>query len=142
MPGGLFSRKRRFHLLFIFILVKSCLILNTFLTHSPGMEIWDNYIYIYIYIYIYEVQTIRFQTFFVWALLLIVLAWNSSPLWSNLLRLQFTCCTVPTTSERTHGSPLVWVFFFYDFNHLRAILNLQYSFEPEIIKIGQSSHLM
>ena len=30
------------------------------------------YIYIYIYIYKYEVHTIGFQTFFVWALLLIV----------------------------------------------------------------------
>ena len=27
---------------------------------------------------------------------------------SNLLRLQCTCCTVPTTSRRPHGSPLVW----------------------------------
>ena len=30
------------------------------------------------------------------------------PLRSNLLRLQCTCCTIPTTSERTHVSPLVW----------------------------------
>ena len=42
------------------------------------------------------------------ALLLIVHTWNSSPLRSNLLRLQCTCCTVPTTSRRPHGSPLVW----------------------------------
>ena len=34
--------------------------------------------------------------------------WNSSPLRSNLHRLQCTCCTVPTASERPHGSPLVW----------------------------------
>ena len=47
------------------------------------------------------------QTFFVWALLLIVHTWNSSPLWSNLLRLQCTC-TVPMTSGRPHGSTLVW----------------------------------
>ena len=53
-------------------------------------------------------HTISFQTFFVWALLLIVHTWNSSPLRSNLLRLQYTCCTVPTTSGRPHGSPLVW----------------------------------
>ena len=33
--------------------------------------------------------------------------WNSSPLTSNLLQLQCTC-TVPTTSARPHGSPLVW----------------------------------
>ena len=56
----------------------------------------------------YEVHTISFQTFFVWAHLLIVLIWNSSPLRSNLLRLQCTCFTVPTTSGRPHGSPLVW----------------------------------
>ena len=56
----------------------------------------------------YEVYTKSFQTFFVWALLLIVYTWNSSPLWSNLLRLQCTCCTVPTTSGRLHESPLVW----------------------------------
>ena len=30
------------------------------------------YIYIYIYVYIYEVHTISFQTFFVWALLLLL----------------------------------------------------------------------
>ena len=54
------------------------------------------------------IYTISFQTFFVWVLLLIVHTWNSSPLRSNLLRLQCTCCTVPTTSGRPHGSPLVW----------------------------------
>ena len=57
---------------------------------------------------IYDVHTIRFQTFFVWALLLIVHTWNYSPIRSNLLRPQCTCCTVPTTSGRPHGSPLVW----------------------------------
>ena len=36
--------------------------------------------------------------------------WNSSPLWSNLLRLQCTCCTVLTTSGRPHGSLLVWAY--------------------------------
>ena len=56
----------------------------------------------------YEVHTISFQTFFVWALLLIVHTWNSSPLRSNLLRLQCTCCTVQATSVTPHGSPLVW----------------------------------
>ena len=50
----------------------------------------------------------KFPDFFVWALLLIVHTWNSSPLRSNLLRLKCTCCTVPTTSGRPHGSPLVW----------------------------------
>ena len=62
----------------------------------------------YVHTSIYEVHTISFQTFFVWALLLIVPTWNSSPLRSNLLQLQYTCCTVPTTSGRPHGSPLVW----------------------------------
>ena len=52
-------------------------------------------------------HTITFQTFFVWALLLIVHTWNSSPLQNNL-RLQYPCRTVPTTSGRPHGSPLVW----------------------------------
>ena len=52
---------------------------------------------------------ISFLTFFVWALLLIVHTWNPSPLRSSLFQLQCTCCTVPTTSERPHGSPLVWV---------------------------------
>ena len=58
--------------------------------------------------YIYEVHMISFQAFFVWALLLIVHTWNSSLLRSNLLRLQCTCSTVPTTSGRPHGSHLVW----------------------------------
>ena len=53
-------------------------------------------------------HSISFQTFFVWALLLIVHTWNSSPLWRNLLQQQCTCCNVPTTSGRPHGSPLVW----------------------------------
>ena len=49
----------------------------------------------------------KFPDFFVWALLLIVHTWNSSPLRSNVLWLQCTC-TFPTTSGRPHGSPLVW----------------------------------
>ena len=49
---------------------------------------------------IYELHTISFRTFFVWALLLTAHTWNSSPLRSNLLRLQSTCCTVPRTSGR------------------------------------------
>ena len=73
------------------------------------------YIYNHVYIcvcvcvcaYIYEDHSISFQTFFVWALLLIVHTWNSSPLRSNLLQLQCTC-TVPTASGWPHGSPLVW----------------------------------
>ena len=46
--------------------------------------------------------------FFVWALLFIVHTWNSRPLRSNHLRLQCTCSTVPTTSGKPCGSPLVW----------------------------------
>ena len=46
--------------------------------------------------------------FFVWALLLIIHTWNSSPLWSNLLQLQRTSGTVATTSARPHRSHLVW----------------------------------
>ena len=73
------------------------------------MFAWTPTIYTstYIYIYIYEVHMISFQTFFVWALLLIVHTWNSSPLRSILLRLQCTCI-VPTTFGKPHGSPLVW----------------------------------
>ena len=51
---------------------------------------------------------ISFQTFFVWALLLIVHTWNSTPLLSYPLQLQCTC-TVYITSGRPHGGPLVWV---------------------------------
>ena len=43
-----------------------------------------------------------------WAFLLVVHTWNSSTLRSNLLRLQFTCCTVPTTSGTPHGNTFVW----------------------------------
>ena len=50
----------------------------------------------------------KFPDFFLWALLLKVHTSNTSPLRSNLLRLQYTCCTVPITSRTTHGSPLVW----------------------------------
>ena len=57
---------------------------------------------------IYEDHKISFQTFFVWALLLIVHIWNSISLRSNLLRLKCTCSTVPTTSGKPHGSLVVW----------------------------------
>ena len=50
----------------------------------------------------------KFPDIFVWALLLIVHTWNSSPLQSNLLWLQCTCCTVLTTSGRPHRSSPVW----------------------------------
>ena len=54
----------------------------------------------------YEMHTISFQSFFVWALLLIVHTWKLSPLRSNLLWLQCTCSTVPTTYRRPHESAL------------------------------------
>ena len=50
----------------------------------------------------------KFPDFFLWALLLIVHTWNSRHLRSNLLRQQCAYSTVPTTSGRPHGSPLVW----------------------------------
>ena len=88
------------------------------------MNIYMNkhsYIYIYIYshehnththnihtyIYIYRRSLKSFQTFFVWALLLIVHTWNSSPLRNNIPRLQCTC-TLTTTSGSPHRRPLVW----------------------------------
>ena len=61
-------------------------------------------------LYIYEVRMISFQAFFVWELLLIVHTWNCSLLRSNLLWMQCTCYTVPTTSGRLHRSPLVWAY--------------------------------
>ena len=39
---------------------------------------------------------------------MIVHTWNFSSLRSNLLRQQSSCCTVPVTSGRSHGSPLLW----------------------------------
>ena len=56
----------------------------------------------------FSILNFWYNRFFVWALLLIVHTWNSSPLRSNLLQLQCTRCAVPTTSWRPHGSPLVW----------------------------------
>ena len=63
----------------------------------------DDDIYIYIYI---RGSLNKFPGFFR-MVTLIVHTWNSCPLRSNLLRLHCTCCTVPTTSRRPHGSPLV-----------------------------------
>ena len=51
----------------------------------------------------------KFPDVFLCALLLIVHTLNSSPLRRDLLQQQCTCCTLPTTSGRPHGSPLVWV---------------------------------
>ena len=60
---------------------------------------------IYIYIYI-RGSLNKFPDFFSYEHL-IVHTENSSPLRSNLLRLQCTCCTVLITSGRHHGCPLV-----------------------------------
>ena len=76
---------------------------------------------------------VSFQPFFVWALLLIVHTWNSSPLQSNLLRLQCTCSTVTTTSGRTHGSPLVWSF---QWPLSRSLSSLQLSHNDSLWALG------
>ena len=81
---------------------------NTAVQLSSYVSRWHTYTHTHAYIHIYEDPLISFQTFFVWALLLIVHTWNSSPLRSKLLRLQCICCTVLRTSGRFHGSPLVW----------------------------------
>ena len=87
------------------------------LVYSTAPAKWANVsisVYTNTYVYVCTFVDIRGvydnfpDFFFVWALLLIVHSWNSSPLRSNHLRLQCTCCTVPTTSGRPHGSPLVW----------------------------------
>ena len=57
---------------------------------------------------IYEVHTISFQTFFVWALLLIVHTWNTCPFRNNFFRLLCTCCTILTSSERPHEIYQLW----------------------------------
>ena len=81
-----------------------------FLTYTYCLHFWMlMFFHIYIYIYIYTRSLNKFPDFFfVWALLLIVHTWNSSSLQSNLLQLQCMCCTIPTTSGKPHGSPLVW----------------------------------
>ena len=73
-----------------------------------------------IFSYIYKGHAISFQTFFLWELLLIAHTWNSSALRSNLLQLQCTCFTVPTTSGRPHGSPLVWACQWPSSQHLSS----------------------
>ena len=69
-------------------------------TQTHSLSIADSFTYI-------RGSLNKFSDFFRMGILLIIHTWNSSPLWSNL-RLQCTCCTVPTTSGRPHGSPLVW----------------------------------
>ena len=69
-----------------------------------------------------------------WALLLIIHTWNSSPLWSNLLRLQCTC-TVPTTSGTQHGSPLVWA---YQWPSSQSLSSLQLSHSDSLWAYGMN----
>ena len=97
--------------MFINFLVLWSICLSSSLVHyrNSYFKLYVKFLALRISLTIYEVPSISFQTFFVWALLLIVHTWNSSPLPNNLLRLQCTCCTVPTTSRRPHGSRLVWV---------------------------------
>ena len=62
--------------------------------------------------------------------------WNSSPLRSSLFRLQCTCCTVPTTSGRPHGSPLVWV---YQWHSSQLISSPQLSHNDSLWALGMST---
>ena len=62
-------------------------------------------VYIYIYIYI-RGSLNKFSDFFRMGTFIDSIHMNSSPLRSNLLRLQCTC-TVPTTSGKSHRSHLV-----------------------------------
>ena len=67
-----------------------------------------NYIYTYIYIYRKLRGSLnKFPDFFSMGTFIDSTHENSSPLRSNLLRLQCTSCTVPTMSGRPHGIPLV-----------------------------------
>ena len=113
-----------------------------------------------VYIYIW-LSLNKFQVLFSYG--------HSSPIRSNLLRLQCTCCTVPTTYGRSHESPLVWacqwpssqplsspqlshnikdcIFEIHQlwqsaFNRVYSNSCCSCSFEPKIIKISQSSHKM
>ena len=62
----------------------------------------------------------KFPDFFVWLLLLRVHTWNSCPFRSNILRLQCTCCTVPTTSGEPHRILLVWACQWPSSQHLSS----------------------
>ena len=85
---------------------------QTSLSHPPNVKKRPNH----------EISVIRgsLNKTFLWALLLIVHTWNSSPLQSNLHLQQCTCCTVPSTSEKLHGSPLVWACQWLSSQHLSS----------------------
>ena len=77
-----YSTGRLFRCIYICMCVYVCIFLLLYACMYKGKQ---PYTYACVYMHIYEVHTISFPTFFVWALLLIVHAWNSSPLRSNLL---------------------------------------------------------
>ena len=64
-------------------------------------------LYIYIYVYI-RGSLNKFPDFFRMGTFIDSTHINPRPLRSNLLRLQCTCSTIPTTFWRPHGSPFVW----------------------------------
>ena len=101
MTGNLFSSSRE-------IIIISIIIINSGQQTIPGnmsisafalFKYFRSYPVSVYYCWLYEVHKICLQPFFVWTLLFIVHTWNSSPLQSNLLRLQCTCCTVPHLSS-------------------------------------------
>ena len=75
----------------------------------------------------------KFPDFFGRVLLLVVHTWNFSPLRSNLLQLQCTCYTIPTTSGRPHGSPLVWA---YQWPSSQPLLSPQLSHNDSLWALG------
>ena len=90
--------------------------------------------YILVCVHIIRGSLNKFPDFyFIWALLLIVHTWNSSPLRSNLLRLQCTCGTVPTTSGRPHGCPLVWA---YQWPSSQTLSSPQLSHNDNLLALG------
>ena len=75
---------------------------------SWGNKFIIEYIYQFSCFFMIQGSLNKVPDFFIWALLLIVHTWNSSPLQSNLLWLQCTCCTIRMISGSPHGSPLLW----------------------------------
>ena len=74
---------------------------------------------------------------------MIVDTWNSSPLRSNLLRLQCTCCTVQTTSKVFSCPNCIFEIhqlWQSGFSRMYSNCCCSGSIEPELLNIGQSSH--
>ena len=79
------------------------------LFYSVQIGVGKDYCVLHIYIYIYIRWSLnKFPDFFRMGTFIDSIHMKLKSLRSNLLRMQCTCCTVPTTSERPHGSPLVW----------------------------------